>query len=95
MTYRTRQPGLGGGGAQPDQQVGLAGPGVPDQAQRLPGGDPLAAGQGVDQRRGHVRVRGEVEVLDPLGAGEGGLADQPGLAAAFPVIAFQAQQLGQ
>src|SRR6266567_597615 len=33
---------LGGGGAQPDQQVALAGPGVPDQAQRLPGGHPLA-----------------------------------------------------
>ena len=86
---------LGGGGAQPDQQVRLAGPGVADQAQRLPGGDPLRSGPACDQRGGHVRVRGEVEVLDPLGAGEGGLADQPGLAAGFPVIAFQRQQLGQ
>ena len=59
-------------------------PGVADQAARLPGGHPRAPGQGVDQRGGHVRVGGEVEVLQPLGPGEGGLADQPGLAALSP-----------
>ena len=31
---------LGGGGAQPDQQVGLAGAGVADEAAGLPGGHP-------------------------------------------------------
>src|SRR6201987_807448 len=87
--------GLGGGGAQPDQQVGLAGAGVADQAARLPGGHPGALGQGGDQRGGHVRVGGVVEVLDPLGAGEGCLADQPGLAAGLPVVAFQREQLDQ
>src|SRR5512142_945460 len=86
---------FGGGGAQPDEQVGLAGAGVADQAARLPGGHPGAPGQGVDQRGGHVRVGGVVEVLDPLGAGEGGLADQPGLAAGLPVVAFQREQLDQ
>src|ERR1022692_5045666 len=39
---------LGGGGAQPDQQVGLAGSGVADQAGGLPGGDPRGPGQGAD-----------------------------------------------
>src|SRR6516225_2394928 len=50
--------GLGGGGAQPDEQVGLAGAGVADQAARLPGGHPRPVGQGVDQRGGHVGVGG-------------------------------------
>ena len=39
--------GLGGGDAQPDEQVALAGAGVTDEAQRLAGGDPRALGQGV------------------------------------------------
>src|ERR1700733_2515522 len=33
---------LGGGGAQPDEQMGFAGAGVADQAARLPGGHPRA-----------------------------------------------------
>src|SRR5258705_2516480 len=86
---------LGGGGAQPDEQVGLAGAGVADQAARLPCGHPGALGQGGDQGGGHVRVGGVVEVLQPLGPGKGGLADQPGLAAGLPVIALQGQQLDQ
>src|SRR6516165_6937447 len=87
--------GLGGGGAQPDQQVGLAGPRIADQAARLPGRHPRAPGQGMDERGGHVGVGGVVEVLDPLGTGEGGRADQPGLAPGFPVVAFDRQQLDQ
>src|SRR5580700_7004152 len=86
---------LSGGGAQRDEQVGLAGAAVADQAARLPGGDPGAFGQGGDERGGDVRVGGVVEVLDPLGAGEAGPADQPGLAAGLPVVAFQGQQFGQ
>ena len=70
-------------------------PRVADQAARLPGGHPRGPGEGVDERGGHVRVGGVVEVLDPLGAGEGGLADQPGLAAGLPVVAFDRQQLDQ
>jgi hypothetical protein len=68
---------------------------VADQAARLPGGHPRALGQGVDQRGGHVRVGGVVEVLQPLGAGAGGVADQPGLAAGFAVVALDRQQLDQ
>src|SRR4029077_18891923 len=79
---------LGGGGAQPDEQVGLAGARVADQAAWLPGGHPRPFGEGGDQRGGHVRVGGVVDVLDPLGAGEAGFADQPGLAAGLPVIAL-------
>ena len=86
---------LGRRGAQPDQQVRLPRAGVADQAQRLPGGDPLAAGQRRDQRRGNVGVRGEVEVLQPLRPGEPGLADEPGPAPRLPVIALQRQQLGE
>jgi hypothetical protein len=61
------EPGLRGGGPQPDEQVGLAGAGVPDQADRLPGADPGALGEGVEQCGRDVRVRGEVEVLDLSG----------------------------
>src|SRR6516162_6785661 len=82
---------LGGGGAQPDQQVGLAGAGVADQAARLPGGHPGRPGQGADQRRGDVGVGRVVEVFEPLGAGEAGLADQPGLAPGLAVVAFDGQ----
>ena len=49
----------------------------------------------MDQRGGHLGVGVEVEVLDPLGAGEPGLADQPGLAPGLAVIAFDRQQLDQ
>ena len=37
-------------GAERDQEMGLAGAGVPDPAQRLALLDPLALGQGVDDR---------------------------------------------
>ena len=89
------EPGLGGGGAQPDQQVALAGAGVADQADRLPGADPGALGQGVDQCGRDVRVRGEVEVLDAFRAREAGLLDQSGLAADLAVLALDEQQLRQ
>src|SRR5258707_6465118 len=86
---------LRGGGAQPDQQVALAGARVADQAGWLPGGDPGALGEGVDERGGHARAGREVEVLDPLGPGEAGVADEAGLAPLLAVVAFQRQQLGQ
>jgi hypothetical protein len=38
------EPGFGRGVAQPDQQVTLAGAGIPDQADWLPGPDPRARG---------------------------------------------------
>jgi len=41
--------GFGGGGAQADEQVALAGAGFTDQAQRLAGGDPGASGEGVTE----------------------------------------------
>jgi hypothetical protein len=75
--------------------VGFAGAGVADQAAGLPGGDPGGSGEGVDQGGGHVRAGGAGEVLQPLGAGGGGLADQPGLAAGLPVVAFDRQRLDQ
>jgi hypothetical protein len=49
----------------------------------------------MDQHGRDIRVRAEVEILDPLSPGEAGLAQQPGPAAGVPVIAFQGQQPGQ
>ena len=48
-------------GAERDQEMGLAGAGVPDQAQRLALLDPLALGQGVDDRGIDAGVGLEVE----------------------------------
>jgi hypothetical protein len=75
--------------------VGLAGARVADQAGGLPGADPRAPGEGVDQRGGHAGAGVEVEVLDPLLAGEAGVAHEAGLAALLAVVAFDRQQLGQ
>ena len=87
--------GLGGRGAQGDEQVGLSGAGVPDQAQRRAGGDPAAGGQGVDGGGVDVRVRGVVEVLEPFRAGEAGVVDAAGAAAGVAVVALGEQQLGE
>ena len=83
--------GLGGGDPQPDQQVRLPGPRIADQAQGLPGADPGALGQGVDQPGVDERVGGEVEVVEAFRAGEPGLADQPGLAAVLAFVALDGQ----
>ena len=48
-------------GAERDQEMGLAGAGVPDQAQRLALLGPLALGQGVDDRGIDAGVGLEVE----------------------------------
>jgi hypothetical protein len=48
-------------GAERDQEMGLASAGVPDQAQRLALLDPLALGQGVDDRGIDAGVGLEVE----------------------------------
>jgi hypothetical protein len=48
-------------GAERDHEMGLAGAGVPDQAQRLALLDPLALGQGVDDRGIDAGVGVEVE----------------------------------
>jgi hypothetical protein len=47
---RDTEAGYRGLGAERDQEMGLAGAGVPDQAQRLTLLDLLALGQGVDDR---------------------------------------------
>ncbi len=79
---------LRGGGAQPDQQVRLAGAGVTDQAEWVALADPLAASAMVNGGRVDVRVGLEVEVLDPLLPREPGGLDPPHRAAAIPVVAF-------
>jgi hypothetical protein len=53
--------GHGGLGAQGDEQVGLAGAGVADQAERKSFPDPVAGGEGVDDGGVDVRVGVEVE----------------------------------
>ncbi len=87
--------GFSGGRAQRDEQVGLAGAAVADQAERRSGGDPaggaeLSEGGGVD-----VGVGGGVEVLEPLGSGEAGVGDAASAAAGVAVVALGQQQLGQ
>jgi hypothetical protein len=87
--------GLGGGDPQPDQQVRLPGPRIADQAQGLPGADPGALGQGVDQPGVDERVGGEVEVVEAFRAGEPCLADQSSLAPVFAFVALDREQLDQ
>ena len=87
--------GLGDGGADADEQVRLAGAGVADEAQRLPGSDPGAVGEGVDERGVDERVGVEVEVLEAFGAGEAGLADQAGLAAFLAFVALGGEQVDE
>ena len=89
------EPGFGGGGAEPDQQVALAGAGVSNQAERLAGADPGAGGQGVDGGRVDVGVGVEVEVVEPFVSGKAGGLDPAGGAAPGPVVALGEQQLGE
>ena len=77
---------LGGGGAEADEQVGLAGAGVADEAERFAGGDPGAGGEGVDGGGVDVGVGVEVEVLEPLLAREPGGLNPSGGAAAIAVV---------
>ena len=89
------EPGHGRGGAQRDEQVGLAGAGVADQAERLARADPVAGGEGVDDGGADAGVGAEVEVGEPFRAGEPGAADLPLGAAAVAVVAFGHEQLGE
>ena len=89
------EPGHGRGGAQGDEQVGLAGAGVADQAERLALADPVAGRQGAEHGGADAGVGVEVEVGQPFRAGEPGAADLPLGAAAVAVLAFTHEQLGQ
>jgi hypothetical protein len=77
------------------EQVRLAGAGVTDEAQRLAGLDPRAFGQGVDERGVDERVGVEVECVETFGAGEAGLAHEPGLASFLSFAALDGQQLDE
>ena len=59
--YLTRKPDIAASVPSAIQEMGLAGAGVPDQAQRLALLDPLALGQGVDDRGIDAGVGLEVE----------------------------------
>jgi hypothetical protein len=78
-----------------DEQVGLTGPGVADQAQRLPLADPLAGGEGGERLGGDARVGLEVEGPQFLLPREAGSLDPAFGAASAPVVAFGHQQLGE
>ena len=86
---------LGGGGAERDEQVGLAGAGAPDQAQRVAAADPVAGGELVDGGRVDVGVRGEVEVGEPFLAGEAGALDAAQGGAAVAVVDLGEQEFGE
>ena len=87
--------GHGGLGAQGDEQVGLAGAGVADQAERQSFPDPVAGGEGVDDGGVDVRVGVEVEGAQRFLAGEPGGPDLPLGAAAVAVVALGHEQLGE
>lgn len=68
-------PGLAGADAEPDRQVGLAGPGRPEEHHVLSRGDEV---QGAEVGEGLALDRplvGGVEVLEGLAGGEAGGAD--------------------
>ncbi|MDH6246085.1 hypothetical protein M2432_003741 [Mycobacterium sp. OTB74] len=67
--------GLGGQGAQRDQQMAFAGARVTDQTQWVSGLDPGAAGQLTDDRRVDGRVSLKRELLQPFWPGKPSLAD--------------------
>jgi hypothetical protein len=69
--------------------------GVADQAQWVPGLDPVAGRQLVDDSGADGWVGVKVEVVDALVAREGGVVDAAGGAAAVPVVAFGHHQLGE
>jgi len=86
---------LRGRGPEPDEQVGLAGAGIPDEAERLARGDPGPAGEGVDVGGVDVGVCVEVEVLEPLLWREPRGLDPAGGAPPVAFVALTEQQLGQ
>jgi hypothetical protein len=75
--------------------VGLAGAGVADEAQRFAFFDPLAGGQGVDERGCDGGVGGEVEVVEPFLPGEAGGFQAAFGAAAVAVLALGHEQFGE
>ena len=58
------------------------------RAQGAAFGDPVALGEGVDDRWVQVRVGGVVQVLEAFGAGEAGFVDAAGAAAFVAVVAL-------
>jgi len=88
-------PGHRRGRTQAAEQVGLAGPAVADQAERVALGDPGAGRELSDQRGLDVRVGLVVEARQPLLPGEFGCGQPPGRAPAVPVVALGHEQLGE
>jgi len=86
---------LGRGGAQRDEQMGLAGAGVPEQNQWLPCVDPRPAGQVCQGSRGQVGQHGRVEVGQAFGPGELGLVDSSDPAPGVADVALGEQDFGQ
>jgi hypothetical protein len=80
--------------AQADQEVGLAGARVAEQAHRFALVEVVALGQGGDGGRRHGRRR-EVEVAEALGAREAGFFEAPLPASFGPVVDLGGEDLGQ
>jgi hypothetical protein len=78
-----------------DEQVGLAGAGVPDQAQGVAAADPVAGGELVDGGGVDGRVGGEVEVGRATSRGGTRRLDPAQGGAAVAVVDLGQQQLGE
>ncbi len=79
---------LGGGGAHTNEQVGLAGARVADQAERVASAYPIALGDGMYGGGVDVWVGVEIEVAQPFLTWKPGRCDSPQGGSAVPVIAF-------
>ncbi len=83
------------GGAEPDEEVAFAGPGVADQAQWFAFANPVTGRELVDRGGVHVLVRVEIEVPEPFVPGEAGSVNAAGRRASVTVIAFREEEFGE
>ena len=86
---------FGGGGAEGDEQVRLAGARVADQAERAALADPVAGGELADQGRVQGGVGGEVELVEPLCAREPGGVETALGASDGAVVALGHDEFGE
>ena len=83
------------GGPERDEQVGLAGAGVPDQTQRFAVADPVPGREGVHEGGVDVGVGVVVEVLEVLLPREVGDLDAAGGGATVAVVDLGEQEFGE
>jgi hypothetical protein len=84
-----------GGQAQPDEQVRLPGPGVPEQDDGFTGVEVGPGGQGGQRRRADGGDGVDVELGQAFQAWEAGFGDAPGAASFVAFVDLGAEDLGE